>query len=492
MTVDEPGRHTLQYRAWDNSGNVSQVQSKAVSVDPQAPTTTAATQSAGANGPVSVTLNANDGNGAGIERTEYRVDGGAWRDYSAPAADEVLFDGTAASLANWAQAGPGQFVLAADDSMETTGGLGMLWYPVKPFGDFSLKLQFREARTDGGYSNGGVFVRFPDPRIPLAQRPSNYTYTYDGQVYTGNHCSRVGSAATQPAWVAINCGHEIQVHDNPGGGEPQKTGSIYNFQAINSSVQPGAGEWTDYEVRVVGQQYTIIRDGQIVNSFDNAVPRNATRAGDPPTQARQFAEGYIGLQNHGGTDRYRYRNVRVQDLSDDARTGTGAFAVSGRGNHTVEFRSTDNAGNTEAKKMVSFRIGSATQPPSPPGNPPTNPNPPGGDDKPAAFRLGKLAKTTRAKFVKSGLRVRVTCTDAMVGRAQLKVTRKVARKLGLGKRTVLASKSVRCAGQGSRTVTLKAGSKVKRALRKARGSVKTTLEVRLKATGERPRSPAAR
>ena len=43
------------------------------------------------------------------------------------------------------------------------GGLGMLWYPVKQFGDFRLKFQFREGRTDGGYSNGGVFVRFPNP-----------------------------------------------------------------------------------------------------------------------------------------------------------------------------------------------------------------------------------------------------------------------------------------------------------------------------------------
>jgi hypothetical protein len=41
------------------------------------------------------------------------------------------------------------------------GGLGMLWYPVKTYGDFKLKFQFREGRTDGDFSNGGAFVRFP-------------------------------------------------------------------------------------------------------------------------------------------------------------------------------------------------------------------------------------------------------------------------------------------------------------------------------------------
>ena len=55
------------------------------------------------------------------------------------------------------------------------GGLGMLWYPVKQYGDFRIKLQFREGRadTDQGSSNGGVFLRFPDPRVPTAQASSS-------------------------------------------------------------------------------------------------------------------------------------------------------------------------------------------------------------------------------------------------------------------------------------------------------------------------------
>ncbi len=54
---------------------------------------------------------------------------------------------------------------------------------------------------------------------------------------------------TQPAWVAIYCGHEIQVHDNPGGGEPQKTGSIYNFQPLDIAQARPVAEGRLDEVR---------------------------------------------------------------------------------------------------------------------------------------------------------------------------------------------------------------------------------------------------
>ena len=51
--------------------------------------------------------------------------------------------------------------------------------------------------------------------------------------------------------------------------------------------------------------------------------------------------------------------------------------------------------------------------------------------------------------------------------------------------------SVRCAGAGQQSVTLKPSAAIKRALAKARGSVKVTLGVRLRATGE-PASRTAR
>jgi PKD repeat protein len=341
------GDHTVQYRSIDGAGNAEAEQSFSAKVDPNAPTTTAALDPAQPgpggtyDGPVQVSLNATDGaDGSGVDATQYRVDGGPWQNYTDPA-EEVIFDGTQASLDNWAQAGAGSFNLLPNGAIQGQGGLGMLWYPVKQYGNFSLKFQFRDARTDADFANGGAFVRFPDPRVPLAERTDN--------------CSKTGSAQTDQAWVAIYCGHEIQAYDGPSG-EVQKTGSIYNFQPLNlTQAKPvPKGDWSDYEIRVVGQQYTIIRNGEVINRFDNSIPKASSRGGDPPTQDRQFAQGYIGLQNHSNADLLQYRNIRVSELSG---AQAGAFTISDNGSHTVDYRSRDVAGNLEATKSVAFSIG---------------------------------------------------------------------------------------------------------------------------------------
>ncbi|MDU0288389.1 ThuA domain-containing protein [Saccharothrix longispora] len=215
---------------------------------------------------------------------------------------EPIFDGTARSLRGWTQAPSGSFSVQPDGVLRSSGGLGMLWYHAKQFGDFSLKLQFRDSSPEGTRANGGVFTRFPDPRTPLEQRPPG-------------SCGTTGSARTSPAWVAIFCGHEIQIYDGETG-EPQKTGSVYNFDPVGL---PGAGAtpkgvWSDYEITVVGQHYTITRDGVVVNEFDNTPGRQSSRAGDPPTDLRQFAAGFLGLQNHGTNDVIDIRHVRVRSL----------------------------------------------------------------------------------------------------------------------------------------------------------------------------------
>jgi regulation of enolase protein 1 (concanavalin A-like superfamily) len=162
------------------------------------------------------------------------------------------------------------------------------------------------------------------------------------------------------------------------------------------------------------------------------------------------------------------------------------FTVSASGRHEIEFRSTDEVGNVEAVKSVVFTIlpgagvvpGGGAPPPTGGGTPPPV------DDEPASFQLARLPRTTLAQLRQRGLRVRVTCTAAMTGSASLKVTRGTARRLRLGSTTTLARESIRCAGAGSRTVTLKPSAKAKRALRRARGNVKATLAVGLRAPGE--------
>ena len=290
---------------------------------------------------VEVDLDADDGDGSGIQATEVRVDGGDWQPY----VEEETILGAAQDLQAWEQAGPGGLTWVAQDGgfARTTGGMGMPWYP-KEYGDFSLKLQWRDSSTAGN-GNSGIFARFPHP-VATAARPAAERYP-----------CQVGSATSDPAWVAIFCGHEIQINDHQG--DAQKTGSIYNFaprNATQAKIQP-KGTWVDYELRVVGQQYTIIRNGEVIHDWANAPDQTSSRQGDPPTNARQFARGYIGLQNHNANDVVDFRNIRVLPL--DEGTVRGPITVEGDGEHTVEYRSTDVAGNEEAVKEVTFTIGDA-------------------------------------------------------------------------------------------------------------------------------------
>jgi plastocyanin len=206
----------------------------------------------------------------------------------------AIFDGSAESLAKWRQVGGGSFGLNPDGtitSSTTTPGMGMLWFPQRKYGDFSLKLQWRDDAPGTGNANSGVFVRFP---------------------WVHDHPEE-----SRPEWVAIKYGHEVQVLDRPDG-DMYKTGSVYGFDRVGLA---GAGvtqkgTWNDYEIRVEGQHYSVFRNGVLINEFDNTGGQEFTppRSDDPGTDGRRFASGYIGLQVHGTTDVVSYRDIRIKEL----------------------------------------------------------------------------------------------------------------------------------------------------------------------------------
>ena len=185
---------------------------------------------------------------------------------------ESIFDGTQASFDEWEHAGQGFFTLDAEAGSMTSGNTaeqpnyGLHWYTGEQYRNFSVRMQWR---TSDATDNSGVFVRFPDP----GDDPN----------------------------VAVNRGHEIQINENPGG-DPQKTGSIYNADRENFRNARPAGEWNDYEITVVGQRYTVCLNGKVVNEYVSNQGREAV--------------GYIGVQNHDPASNVSFRDIRVKELSD--------------------------------------------------------------------------------------------------------------------------------------------------------------------------------
>ena len=207
-----------------------------------------------------------------------------------------LFDGTQASLANWQQAGPGNFDYDANERIIVArpgGDIGLFFFTGRGFSDFTLRLQFR---VDSRNDNSGVFVRFRDPRQPPP---------------AGLNDPRI---AGNPAWLAVDTGFEIQIDEmaEPDQADIHRTGSVYaipigagpgqQIYARGSALQPG--EWNDYEIQVVGDTYDVRLNGFQTSHFSN---NDATR-GLPANM--DPLSGYVGVQTHTGS--VSFRAIRIQ------------------------------------------------------------------------------------------------------------------------------------------------------------------------------------
>ena len=180
----------------------------------------------------------------------------------------MLFDNTQASLANWKMSGPGGFNFTPQCTLESFGGLGMLWYDELFDGPHTFKLEWMMPGDD----NSGVFIGgWPNP---------------------GND-----------PFVAVNQGYEVQIDATDDA--DSTTGAIYNFQAPNAAARDQAlnppGQWNTYEITVDAPKVYVRLNGWLVNEFTSTDP------------ARDLTHGRIGLQNHGTGDEVYFREVQVKE-----------------------------------------------------------------------------------------------------------------------------------------------------------------------------------
>ncbi len=143
-----------------------------------------------------------------------------------------LFDGQ--TLDGWRMAGPGKFVLFEyDKSLQSEGGMGLLWYTKMKYKDFVLKVDWKASSIN---DNSGLFIRFSDPdNDPI---------------------------------IAVNTGYEIQIDDlaMPDGNPLHKTGAIYNFAAPSNAAGASkpVGQWNTFEIETTGQKYSVALNGDKV------------------------------------------------------------------------------------------------------------------------------------------------------------------------------------------------------------------------------------
>jgi hypothetical protein len=190
------------------------------------------------------------------------------------------------TLDGWQMAGFGRFNVIGSDTVESEGGIGLLWYTKEEFGDFLMTVQWRSINA---FDNSGVFIRFPS----------------------------LGNANPAQDWqLAVDQGYEIQIDDrgfdpntNTTGSPLHTTGAIYQLAPTTKLASKMLGEWNTFEIEAVGPDIKVRLNGESVSHLTNP-------SGRP-------LKGHIGLQNHHPGARVQFRNLFVRR--------TGAALAAGKG-----------------------------------------------------------------------------------------------------------------------------------------------------------------
>ena len=187
---------------------------------------------------------------------------------------EHLFNGR--DLSGWEHAGEGSFSVE-EGLLTTQGGMGLLWYAGRTFGDCVLRVVYRVRRDE---DNSGVF-------ICIADRPPD-------------------------PWFAVHHGYEVQIQNTAD--EWHATGCIYSMTKVMARPQKPPGEWNEMDIVMRGERVEVFVNGVQVTDFDGGQQPPKGKEDDPERGPRP-ASGYIGLQNHDEASVVQFREVSMRPLA---------------------------------------------------------------------------------------------------------------------------------------------------------------------------------
>jgi len=184
---------------------------------------------------------------------------------AAQQSSHALFNGK--DLDGWQQVGPGSFVVT-DGTMKTEGGMGMLWYTREKVAHATIRVVFKLSAKE---SDSGVFIRIPD-------KP------------------------TEP-WMPVNRGYEVEIGDWPD--DYSCTGVLYTFtRALARPIKP-IGEWNTMDITIDGPRTIVYLNSIKTTDFTEGQPVPAKPPGShDPDRGPRPDSGFIGLQNHPGSEVY--------------------------------------------------------------------------------------------------------------------------------------------------------------------------------------------
>lgn len=176
----------------------------------------------------------------------------------------------------WRMVGPGELKWE-NGELVTHGGMGLLAYEREKLGDCQIRVVFKLSAPD---DNSGVFIRIAHP--------------------------------PKDPWDAVNHGYEVQIQNV--GDEWHRTGCLYSFTKAKNIVNAKVGDWSTMLITLDGKRTIVEIDGTVVTDYTEGDPVPERKIWYEGERGARVEQGYIGLQNHGGTAKVHFKSVSVAPL----------------------------------------------------------------------------------------------------------------------------------------------------------------------------------
>ena len=408
VTVSDPGDHTVQYRATDSAGNVSEVGSVAFTVvEPQPADTIAPDVSASVTGDknadgayvgsATVTVSASDTE-SGVATVESRLDGGAWTTYSEPltvnesGAHTVSYRATD-EAGNMSEPESVSFTVAEPQPADTTAPetsadvAGKRDAAGAYVGSATVTVSAQDAGSGVAtveYSlDGAPYAAYTGP-VEVDQ-PGDHTVAYRATDNAGNTSEprSVSFTVVEPApedTTAPDVSASVT-------GDQDAAGAYVGSATVTVSATDTESDVATVEFRLDGGAWTTYSEPLTVNNpgahtVDYRATDNAGNMAEPEsvsftvaepqpedTTAPEVAVSVSGEQNADGD--YLDSATTTLTAQDDGSgvagieyavdgspyaSYTGPVEVNQPGEHTISYRATDEAGNVSEPESVTFTV----------------------------------------------------------------------------------------------------------------------------------------
>lgn len=212
---------------------------------------------------------------------------GAWNFANAQIKDDdwsQLFNGK--DLTGWKHVGPGSMSVE-NGLIRGHGGMGLLYYEGKKFGNCQIKAVWRMNDTN---DNSGIFIR-----IPIEPREE---------------------------WMPVHYGYEVQIDNHPelsNEDDYHITGTLYSLtKPLAKPGKPGP-EWNTTEITLDGPRTIVYVNGVKVTDYKEGDPVPERKFDFEPQRGPRPESGYIGIQNHSDKDVVYFKEIAWKPL--DKKSG---------------------------------------------------------------------------------------------------------------------------------------------------------------------------